>query len=203
MERANSQRLCPQALRRSEPVDQADPQRLLGVDEVAGEQQLQRLGGADNPRQVVGAAVTGRQPDLDVALRHPRRRRHDAQIAHQRHVETRTDGHPVDRGDDRLVEICERQRDLMYLVVQLTLAFAAGSDRGWRSRSTTDRPLSRTPCLRLRSARSPARRRRFFASRSSRAHSRIISNVNAFRTSGRLSRMVPTPSLTDHCRSST
>ena len=34
-------------------------------------------------------------------------------------------------------------------------------------------------------------------------HSWIIANVNAFRLCGRLSRMVPTPSRTDHCRSST
>ena len=49
-------------------VDQADPQRLLGADEAAGEDEVLGPGRADQPRQPLGAAGAGDDAEQDLGL---------------------------------------------------------------------------------------------------------------------------------------
>ena len=61
-------RLGVDVVRRHHPVDQADAQRLLGVDEAAGEDQVLGARRTDEPGEPLGAAGTGDDPQQDLRL---------------------------------------------------------------------------------------------------------------------------------------
>src|SRR5207302_8074126 len=61
--------------------DQPQLETLLGRDLRAEQQELQRLGAADEARQPLGAAVAGNDPEIRFRLAHPRRLFQQAQMA--------------------------------------------------------------------------------------------------------------------------
>ena len=96
---------------RHDPVDQPDPFRLDGVDEVAGQQQLAGLLLADEVRH---QQRDGRGPVADLGLAEPRALgRHD-QVAGHRQLEAAGQRVAVDLGDDRLraIEDAQGRRDV-------------------------------------------------------------------------------------------
>jgi hypothetical protein len=86
-------------------VDEADAQRLLGVDGAAGDDELHRLGEADDERQADGEAVAGDDVPPPLQRAEDRARRRDADVGEQRRLEPRGDGPAVHRGDHRLEDV--------------------------------------------------------------------------------------------------
>ena len=82
-------------------VDQAELVGLLGADRVADEVHLQRLVLAHQPRQPLGAAEAGDDPELDLGLAEHGRLGGDAHVAGHRQLAAAAEGDAVDRGDGR------------------------------------------------------------------------------------------------------
>ncbi len=83
-------------------VDEADPQRPLGVDVLAGERQLRHMTCGDDPRQTLQGADIGhdRQPRFPNGELGVRRR--DPDVARGDQIDTRAYTPPVDRRDSWL-----------------------------------------------------------------------------------------------------
>ncbi len=86
----------------AEPVREAHAQRLVAGDAATGQDQVERVAQADEPREPHGAAVD--QRDAPTAAEHAEDgvASGDAQIAPQRELEPARDGVPLDRRDHRL-----------------------------------------------------------------------------------------------------
>jgi hypothetical protein len=82
-------------------IGEADPQRLGGADDVAGEAQLLGLGDADPAGQALGAAEAGDDPELDLGLAELRVVGGDDEVAGQRQLAAAAEGEAVDRRDPR------------------------------------------------------------------------------------------------------
>ena len=106
-------------------VHQAEPQRFLGIDEVAGERHLDRARQADPLRQQHGDATTRHDPDARVGVGEARALRRDEERALQRELEPARDRHPVDRADHRLRD----HRDEAVEPVRVPLGSLAGATR--------------------------------------------------------------------------
>jgi len=94
-------------------VDHPEPQRLLGIHEIAGHQQFHGLRRPHDTGEQPGAAVSGHQPDLDVALRQHRRLAGDPHVAQQGHVKPGAHRGTAHGRDDRLVDVFESERHAM------------------------------------------------------------------------------------------
>src|SRR5439155_16983604 len=80
-------------------VDETELVRFLGEDRVADEVHLQGLGGANQPRQALGAAEAGNDAELDLGLPEKRRASRKPDIAGHRKLAAAAEGQAVDRGD--------------------------------------------------------------------------------------------------------
>ena len=83
------------------PVDQAQFERLLGLDRIADQVHLQSLVLPHQPRQALGAAEAGDDPELDLGLAEDRRTRGDAHVTGHRKLTAAAEGQAVDGGDSR------------------------------------------------------------------------------------------------------
>ena len=82
--------------------DQADRVRLVRVDRAAGEDQVQRAAGADDPRQPLRAAVDQRDAPAALGAAERGGGGGDAQVAPERELEAAGEAVAADRGDRRL-----------------------------------------------------------------------------------------------------
>ncbi len=89
-------------------VQQPDVQRLAGLDQPAGQDQL--LGDPDRgrPREPDGAAPAGNDPEVDLGLAELRVRRRVAEIAGKRQLAAAAESEAVDRSDRRLRHLLEQ-----------------------------------------------------------------------------------------------
>ena len=99
-----------QVRRRPDAVDEADPQRVLGTDALAGEDHLHGVAESDDHRQAHEAAVAGVEAPSRILQAELGVRRGEAHVAGERQLEPPRDGEAVDRGQDRLVDV-EPARD--------------------------------------------------------------------------------------------
>src|SRR5262249_23656714 len=83
-------------------VHKADPQRLRGTDDAARQDQVLRDAEAADPRQALGPAPAGDDPEVDLGLAELRAGRRVAQVARERELAAAAEREPVDRGDRRL-----------------------------------------------------------------------------------------------------
>ena len=86
------------------PRDQAEPQRLVGVDHAAGEQQVAGVGLARPPRAAGRCRHAGVHAELHERHAEPGARRGVPQVAGEREAQPGADRRPVDRGDGRHLE---------------------------------------------------------------------------------------------------
>ena len=82
-------------------VDQAQPLRGLGVDELAEREQPQGSGGADPARQPLGAAGAGDQPEACLGEAELGPTIGDDQVAGEGELEPAAGSRAIDRGDHR------------------------------------------------------------------------------------------------------
>ena len=83
-----------------QPVHQAERQRLLGGDRVAGEDHPQRRRPPDEPRQALGPAVPRNHAESDLGEAEFRSGAGDAQVAGEREFQPAAEGEPGDGGHD-------------------------------------------------------------------------------------------------------
>src|SRR5581483_245100 len=81
---------------------EADPKRLLCLDDPAGEDQVETAAEADDPRQSLRAAVDQRHAPASLGEPEARPARGDPQVAPQRQLEPARQAPAFDRGDRRL-----------------------------------------------------------------------------------------------------
>ena len=96
------QRLVVHRLGRHHLVDQADRERLVGLHEPAGEDQVLGLAGPDQPGQPLGAAGAGDDAEQDLGLAQHRVVGRDPDVGAQRELAAAAERVAGDRGDDRL-----------------------------------------------------------------------------------------------------
>ena len=92
---------------RDDPVDDAALLGLGRVDRVACRAHLRSPEHASQPRQPLGTAGTGNDPELDLRLPHLRGLFSDAVVTGHRQLESPTKGKAVDRTDDWLGELLQ------------------------------------------------------------------------------------------------
>ena len=101
-------------------VDQAELVGLVGGDRVADQVHLQRLGLADQPRQALGAAEAGDDPEVDLGLAEGGRLGGDAHVAGHRQLAAAAERQAVDGGDrDHRAGAAEGAQQVVALVEQL------------------------------------------------------------------------------------
>ena len=90
-----------------EPLAQPDAVRLVGVDARRGPDQLLGLARADDARQPLRAAEVGQDPVL--VLEQPDRRaaREHADVARERHLQSRAERVAAHRGDRRVARLLQ------------------------------------------------------------------------------------------------
>jgi hypothetical protein len=98
--------------------DQAQAQRLGGVDELAGQRHSHGLGGADQARQEPGATDARDQPQAQEAFGELGAVARDADVAHQSQVAPGAQGQAVDAGDDGDFQRLDRPRDAVQAAAQ-------------------------------------------------------------------------------------
>ncbi len=89
---------------RHHPVDQPDPEGLPSVHLAAGEDQVHRPAGTDQPRQADRATVDERHPPATAEDPEAGVVCSDPKVAPDRQLQPTGDGVPLDGGDDRLAE---------------------------------------------------------------------------------------------------
>ncbi len=92
-------------------VDQADAQRLVGVDHVAGEDQLLGLGDADTADQPLGTAEARDHAQADLGLAELGAARGVDEVTRQRQLAAAAEGEAVDRRDPDLVRPFDRRHE--------------------------------------------------------------------------------------------
>jgi hypothetical protein len=100
--------LGEQVVVRHDVVHQADAQRLVGGDEVAGDRHLRRLADPDRPRQQRGEAPRGDHTQSGMGVGEARSFRRDDQGGAQRDLEPAGDASTVHRADHRLAHGAQR-----------------------------------------------------------------------------------------------
>ena len=103
-------RLGHQLGRRHDAIDEADAQRVVRRDGIAGEQQLERAPAADEPRQALRSGVAGNQPEVDFGLSELRGVGREAHRAGHRQLAAAAEREPVDGGNHRLAEVLDAGR---------------------------------------------------------------------------------------------
>jgi hypothetical protein len=98
------QRLVLELLRGNHAVHEADPQRLLGVDDIREQDHLHGLGRADEAGKEVRPPAVRDEPHPREGFEEARRVSRDAQVGGQRDVHPGSRRHAVDAADDRLLE---------------------------------------------------------------------------------------------------
>src|SRR5215510_7233920 len=93
--------------------DQVPSQRLLRVDRVAGEGKLGGPRHSHDARQQPGPAIAGNDAETDEALGELRLLGCDADVAHAGEIEPGADGVAIYRGDDRNLEVEEREGEAL------------------------------------------------------------------------------------------
>src|SRR5579875_1931781 len=114
--------LRQQPFRRIDAADIADAQRLLCIDHIAGPDQFERLGEANDARQEESTAIAGDDPHAHVGHAEARCLRGEADIGHRGHIHARARRRTVDGGDVRLVEELQRPRHAVHVVSQAVAA---------------------------------------------------------------------------------
>ena len=169
--------------------DEADPQRLLGVDPAPGEHQLVRARGADQAgQQPARAHVAVRDADVDEGRAEHRLGLGVADVAAERQREAEAGGRAVDGRDHRLRQRAQLEDERRHVL--LVGRGGRGARRCRRSpaprRSRAGRGPRRTP--RPAPVRTTARQERSAAiARSSSCSASHSSEVIAFSCSGRFS----------------
>ena len=102
-----------QVRRRHHAVDEPEAMRLLRADLLSGQKKLEGHAGANEPRQALGAAVPGDEPEIDLGLAELRRVGGDAKRARHRELAAAAERVAVDRGNRRLAELLEEIEDLL------------------------------------------------------------------------------------------
>ncbi len=82
-------------------VDDAETQRVVGFERIAGQDRVHRRFRADQSRQPLRAAAAGQQTDLDFRQAHRCTGRRDAIVAGECELEPAAERGAVDRCDDR------------------------------------------------------------------------------------------------------
>ena len=100
-------------------VEDAERETFVGADATAGEVQLLRAGDADELRQQPAAAVVAGQADVRERRRDERALRRNAQIARERDRHPGAGRRARQRGDRRLREVEQPQRQRLLAVLQL------------------------------------------------------------------------------------
>ena len=93
-------------------VGEAELERFVGQDRVADHVHLERLVHAHQPRQALGSAEAGNDPELDLGLTEQRRARDDPHVASHRQLAAAAEGEAVDgrdRGDPVRAEFGEQR----------------------------------------------------------------------------------------------
>ena len=163
------------------PRDQADPERLVGVHDPAGEQQVPGVRLAHHLGQQVGAAHARVHAELHERHAQLGARGGVPQVAGEREAQAGADGGAVDRGDGRHLEAPDREPGPVE-----RRSSGCGAGRPWRRarwRSTRCCRRSRTPTP-PRSPRPPAPTGRRPARRRRETHEAVISSDIALRMSG-------------------
>ena len=110
------QQLCPALRRRGQVVgldhlgDQPEREGALGIDRIAGEQQLGRASVADQPGQSLGPAPARDDPELDLGLTEARGARREPDVARERELASAAERDAVDCRDHREPRRLDRQR---------------------------------------------------------------------------------------------
>ena len=97
--RAIFERLLHQLVGLEDAVDEADPQRLLRVDDPPGEDQVLRDAEAADPRQPLRAAPAGEDAEVDLGLAELRGRGRVPEVARERELAAAAEREAVDRRD--------------------------------------------------------------------------------------------------------
>ena len=82
-------------------LHEPEPQRFLGVDGAAREQEVARGALTDEQREPPDVARAEVDAEPAARDRHARAQRRDAEVARDRELHARADRRAVDRGDDR------------------------------------------------------------------------------------------------------
>src|SRR5712691_12365937 len=91
-------------------VDQPDPMGLLGVDRLAGENELKRPALPDQPGQALGASIARHDSNLHFRLRELRGLGGQPDRARHRQLAAGAEGKAVHGGDDRLAKVLDEDR---------------------------------------------------------------------------------------------
>ena len=118
----------------NDPVHEADPIGLRGVDLLGRQTELHRPSFADEPRQPLGAAVSGDDSELDLGLSEPGVLGSDADRAAERELAAAAERIPVDGRDDRLAEALELPDDRLSAAGMLAALDGARASRARRCR---------------------------------------------------------------------
>ncbi len=108
-----------QVLGRPHPVDEAELERLVGLDPVAEQGDLHRPRQADQPWQAPGRAGVGDQGDAGESQPEARRRAGQAKVAGERERHAGTGRHAVEHGNGRLGHLGEQPADRRVVALQL------------------------------------------------------------------------------------
>jgi hypothetical protein len=98
-------------------LDQPDPQRLGGVELVAGEQPPHRVAPAALAREPQRRAADRIDPALDLDLGEPRRRRRDPDVGREQELDADGQTRALDRADDRLADPRAGQAERIHAAV--------------------------------------------------------------------------------------
>ena len=101
---------CAQVRRGHDPIDEAEPIRLLGADLLSGQKELEGPACANQAREALRAAVTGDEPEVDLGLAELRGIGRNAERAGHRELAPAAERVAVDRGNGRLAQMLDRGR---------------------------------------------------------------------------------------------
>src|SRR5205807_493382 len=88
-------------------LDETEPQRLLGREHAAREDELLRAPEPDDPGEPVAAARSGDDPEPDLRLPELRRARRDPDVAGERELAAASEREAVDRRDHGAREVLD------------------------------------------------------------------------------------------------
>ena len=180
-------------------IDQADAQRLVGVDAAGRVDQLLGQADPDRARQPLGAAHVGHDAEPDLGDGEDRALGGEADVAAERQLEAAADADALERGDDRHAAGLEPAEALL----QMREMPADGGERRAGEPSSpsaesvepalTSSPAQKAPPAPVRTATRASGARSMAAAASPMASH--ISTSSAFSRSGLLSVMVATGAL--------
>ena len=114
--RGQRTRFVDQRIGFDHPADEAPVQRRIGIDHIAGIEQLRRPRLADDARQDPGAAIAGNDAQLEESDAEFRPIAGDAHVREAGKIASQPDGRPIDCGNQRHAQSVERAQDLVDVV---------------------------------------------------------------------------------------